>query len=84
MTWKSCFRGSMLAVVALAATACGSTVSSATDSPSYLVSPDAGATGFSAIGEWRTDSVCARYCTSDYPVCQLVNQTSVRCQKGCA
>jgi hypothetical protein len=84
MTWTSWLRGSMLAIVTLAATACGSTGSSATDCPSYVVSPDAGVAGFSSIGEWRTDSVCARYCTSDYPVCQLVNQTTVKCQKGCA
>lgn len=63
---------------------CGATDSSVTDCPSYIVSPDGGANGFSSVGEWRTDAVCAQYCQSDYPVCQLATATSVKCQKGCA
>ena len=51
--------------------------------PSYVVVPDGGATGFSSVGEWRTDAVCARYCQADYPVCQLATMTAVKCQKGC-
>ena len=58
--------------------------SSATDCPSYVVVPDGGASGFSSVGEWRTDAVCAQYCHADYPVCQLATPTSVKCQKGCA
>ena len=63
---------------------CGGTGSSVTNCPSYLVVPDAGVSGFSTVGEWRTDAVCAQYCETDYPVCQLVSATSVKCQKGCA
>ncbi|MBK7583314.1 MAG: hypothetical protein IPI67_24370 [Myxococcales bacterium] len=54
-----------------------------TDCPSYLVSPDGGVAGFSAVGEWRTDAVCNQYCEPDFPVCQLDTPTTVRCQKGC-
>jgi len=66
------------------ASGCGGTGSSVTDCPSYVVVPDAGVSGFSAVGEWRTDAVCAEYCATDYPVCQLASATSVKCQKGCA
>jgi hypothetical protein len=45
---------------------------------------DDGIGGFSSVGEWRIDSVCQKYCASDYPVCQLVNRSTVKCQKGCA
>jgi hypothetical protein len=54
-----------------------------TDCPNYTVSPDAAITGFSSVGEWRTDAVCTQYCTADFPVCQLATATSVKCQKGC-
>ena len=70
--------------VFMALASCGGTVSSVTDCPSYIVVPDGGATGFSSIGEWRTDTVCVQYCQADYPVCQLATATSVKCQKGCA
>ena len=63
---------------------CGGAVASVTDCPSYVVTPDGGVNGFSSVGEWRTDAVCAQYCQSDYPVCQLATATSVKCQKGCA
>ena len=63
---------------------CDGSTSSVTDCPSYIVVPDGGASGFSAVGEWRTDAVCAQYCQADYPVCQLATATSVKCQKGCA
>jgi hypothetical protein len=66
------------------AAGCESTGSRATDCPSYVVVPDAGVSGFSAVGEWRTDAVCGQYCATDYPVCQLASPTSVKCQKGCA
>lgn len=68
---------------AVLALGCGGTSSSVTDCPSYVVVPDAGVTGFSAVGEWRSDAVCARYCDMTYPVCQLASATSVKCQKGC-
>jgi hypothetical protein len=68
---------------AILAVGCGGTVSSVSDCPSYVVIPDAGVGGFSTVGEWRTDAVCAQYCDADYPVCQLVSATSVKCQKGC-
>ena len=45
---------------------------------------DGGAIGFTFVGEYGGISVCTRYCPSDYPVCQLVNETTVKCQKGCA
>lgn len=77
MAWRSWFRASGLA--GLAATACVS----GGDCPSHLVSLDAGATGFSSVGEWRTDSVCTRYCTSEYTVCQFVKQNTIVCQKSC-
>mgnify|MGYP003576357874 CR=1 FL=1 len=48
-----------------------------------MVTPDAAITGFAAVGEWRTDSVCTQYCSDDFPVCQLASDTSVRCQKSC-
>lgn len=70
--------------IALLVANCGGTTSSVTDCPSYIVTPDGGASGFSSVGEWRTDAVCAQYCQSDYPVCQLATATSVKCQKGCA
>ena len=63
---------------------CGSEVHSDDgDCPNHLVTPDAAITGFSAVGEWRTDAVCQQYCTANFPVCQLASATSVRCQKGC-
>jgi hypothetical protein len=62
---------------------CGGSGSSVTDCPSYVVVPDGGASGFSSVGEWRTDGVCAQYCQADYPVCQLATANSVKCQKGC-
>jgi len=65
-------------------TACGAEESEPDDCPRFDVTPDAAITGFSAVGEWRSDSVCANYCPSDFPVCQLASQTTVRCQKGCA
>jgi len=71
-------------VVSMAVASCGGGGSSVTDCPSYVVVPDGGANGFSSVGEWHTDSVCARYCQADYPVCQLATPTSVKCQKGCA
>lgn len=69
---------------AILAAGCGGMSSSATNCPSYVVVPDAGVSGFSTVGEWRTDSVCAQYCDADYPVCQLASATSIKCQKGCA
>lgn len=69
--------------VSLAVASCGGSGSSVTDCPSYVVVADSGAIGFSSVGEWRTDSVCGQYCQADYPVCQLVTATSVKCQKGC-
>jgi hypothetical protein len=68
---------------AVTAAGCGGTVNSDTNCPLYIVVPDAGLSGFSAVGEWRTDAVCAQYCATDYPVCQLASATSVKCQKGC-
>lgn len=80
--------GQILRFVALCGAAltigCGGTDSSVTECPSYVVVPDGGVTGFSSMGEWRTDAVCAQYCDKDHPVCQLVSATSVKCQKGCA
>jgi hypothetical protein len=70
------------AFLLLFSSACGS--SSESTCPFYLVTPEAGVTGFSSVGEWRTDAVCAQYCQSDYPICQLSTQDTVRCQKGCA
>jgi hypothetical protein len=51
--------------------------------PAYLVTPDAGVAGFSSVGEWRSDSVCAMYCQKTYPVCELTTQTTVKCQQAC-
>ena len=68
----------------LLAASCGGGGVSVTDCPSYIVVPDSGATGFSSVGEWRTDAVCAQYCEVGYPVCQLVTATSVKCQRACA
>jgi hypothetical protein len=70
--------------VSMAVASCGGGGSSVTDCPSYVVVPDGSANGFSSVGEWRTDSVCAQYCQADYPVCQLATPNSVKCQKGCA
>ena len=50
--------------LALAVASCGGNGSSVTDCPSYVVVPDGGPNGFSSVGEWRTDSVCAQYCLS--------------------
>jgi hypothetical protein len=79
--------GRLFRILAICGTAlavgCGGSGSSVTDCPSYVVVPDAGVTGFSSVGEWRTDAVCAQYCAMDYPVCQLASATSVKCQKGC-
>jgi hypothetical protein len=71
-------------LVSLAVASCGGGGSSAGDCPSYVVVLDGGANGFSSVGEWRTDAVCAQYCQADYPVCQLATMTSVKCQKGCS
>ena len=62
---------------------CASSVSSPSDCPSYLVVPAEAPAGFEAVGEWRTDDVCAQYCKPDYPVCQLKTSTTVKCQHGC-
>jgi hypothetical protein len=70
------------AFLLLFSSACGS--SSESTCPFYLVTPEAGVTGFSSVGEWRTDAVCAQYCQNDYPVCQLSTPNTVKCQKGCA
>ena len=79
--------GRLFRIVALygaaTAAACGGSGNSVTNCPSYIVVPDAGVSGFSDVGEWRTDAVCAQYCGTDYPVCQLASATSVKCQKGC-
>ena len=69
--------------IAAAVARCGGSGSSATDCPSYVVVQDSRASDFSSVGEWRTDTVCAKYCQADYPVCQLATPTSVKCQKGC-
>jgi predicted amidohydrolase len=69
--------------VAVIVANCDGSGTSVTDCPSYIVVPDGGATGFSSVGEWRTDAVCAQYCQADFPVCQLATATSVKCQKGC-
>jgi len=45
---------------------------------------DGGAVGFTFVGEWRSYPFCARYCAGDYFECQLVNETTVMCKKGCA
>ena len=78
-------------MLALSSALSACTVSSPDSCPSYLSRPDgglevsdAGIGGFSSVGEWRIDSVCQRYCTDDYPVCQLVNRNTVKCQKGCS
>jgi hypothetical protein len=71
-----------VASLLLLPSACESQTTSGTNCPSYDVVPDAGVTGFSSPGEWRTDSVCAEYCKSDYPVCQLVNQTTGEMPNG--
>jgi hypothetical protein len=64
--------------------ACGSDVHTDDgDCPRFDVTPDAAVTGFTAVGEWRTDSVCATYCPTDFPVCQLGSQSTVRCQRAC-
>lgn len=44
---------------------------------------DGGASDFTFVGEWGIGSVCARYCARDYYVCQLVSETTVKCQRGC-
>jgi hypothetical protein len=45
---------------------------------------DGGASGFTFVGEYGGISVCPRYCPRDYPVCQLVGETTVLCVKSCA
>jgi hypothetical protein len=45
---------------------------------------DGGVVGFTFVGEYGSGPICPRYCPSDYPVCQLVSETTVKCQKGCA
>jgi len=69
--------------VSLAVANCGGDGSGVTDCPSYVTVPDGAVTGFTSVGEWRTDSVCSQYCPADYPVCQLATSASVKCQKGC-
>lgn len=64
-------------------TACGSVTETDTDCPRFNVTPEGPVMGFTAVGEWRSDSVCAAYCPNDYPVCQLATERVVRCQKGC-
>ena len=69
---------------AILAAGCSGTSVSVTNCPSCVVLPDAGVSGFSAVGEWRTDDVCAAYCDPNYPICQWLSTTSVKCQRGCA
>jgi len=69
--------------IAAAGVGCGGSNSGVNDCPSYVVVADAGVSGFSSVGEWRTDEVCAQYCQADYWVCQLATATSVKCQEGC-
>ena len=69
--------------LALLFASCAGSATSDGDCPSYLVVPDAGVHGFSAVGEWRTDAVCRQYCQADHPVCQLATATTIKCQKGC-
>lgn len=76
------FLATVVSAVALSGCSSQSGVTD-TDCPSYVVTPDGGVAGFSAVGEWRTDAVCDQYCEPDFPVCQLQTQTTVRCQKGC-
>jgi hypothetical protein len=63
--------------------ACSSSRGSETDCPSYVVVVEGGATGFSEVGEWRSDELCGEYCKDGYPVCQLVDPSRVKCQAGC-
>jgi hypothetical protein len=64
-------------------TACSSETGTDLACPSYDVVPDAGVSGFSSIGESKSGSVCAQYCRSGYFFCQLVSQTTVKCQPAC-
>ena len=83
----------------LALASCGGCGSSVTDCPSYIVVPDGGANGFSSVGEWRTDAVCAvagktsdaatifmRFIDPNYPLGRAVNLASCRsnsCSQAC-
>jgi hypothetical protein len=74
-------RGTVLGVVLLLV---GCTATAPVDDcPSYVVVVDGGATGFSEVGESRTDEPCRQYCRDGYPVCQLLDPTRVKCQAGC-
>ena len=44
---------------------------------------DGGVDGFTFVGEWRNYPFCTRYCAGDYFLCQLVNETTVSCYRGC-
>jgi hypothetical protein len=63
---------------------CGDVHMTDTDCPEYSVTPDAGVTGFSSVGEMRSDAVCQKYCTKpNYSVCKLVSDYTVRCINPC-
>jgi len=88
MRWRPPSHGLPLqtvTVIALATFALGAGCieSSATDCPSYVVHPDGGVSGFTSLGEWRSDQLCASYCRRDYLVCQQLTATSVKCQEAC-
>jgi hypothetical protein len=72
-------------VLSVFATACSSSESTEPgECPSYVVTADAGTGVFGAVGDVRMDQDCLPFCTSDYPVCILLKDNQVRCQKGCA
>lgn len=40
--------------------------------------------GGSSVTDCPSYAVCAQYCATEFPVCQLASATTVKCQKGCA
>jgi len=53
------------------------------DCPSIVQAIDAGPDTSLPGSDWTTGAVCEAICPTDYPVCRLEAEGSVRCQKGC-
>lgn len=60
-----------------------STTDSVPDCPFVVVAIDGGADAFSGVGVWSGGQVCSRFCDSSYTSCELLSETTVRCQVGC-
>lgn len=78
--WIAAFISSM---VGLRCGSTGTTTTTPPPCPYYMVAIDAGTDAFSGVGESKGDRTCAQFCVPNYPVCQLVAPTQVKCLQAC-